>query len=99
MENREFNEIREKLYDVQVPVDADIWSGIESGLRRRRIRRVLLYASSAAAILIAALFLFTANPQEPHKSSLVAQAQQVQQANEKTSTIPVTPAYGFGLRC
>lgn len=92
MENREFNEIREKLYDVQVPVDADIWSGIESGLRRRRIRRVLPYASSAAAILIAALFLFTANPQEPHKSSLVAQAQQVQQANEKTSTIPVTPA-------
>lgn len=92
MENREFKEIREKLYDVQVPVDADIWNGIESGLRRRRIRRVLLYASSAAAILIAALFIFTANPQEPHKSSLVAQAQQVQQANEKTSTIPVIPA-------
>ena len=75
------DKIREKLYDVEIPVDADIWSGIESGLRRRRIRRIFLYASSAAAILVAALFIFTANPQEPHISAMVAQLPAVQQTN------------------
>lgn len=88
------DKIREKLYDVEIPVDADIWGGIESGLRRRRIRRIFLYASSAAAILVAALFIFTANPQEPHTSSMVAQLPAVQQANEKTSTVPSVQSNG-----
>lgn len=86
MENREFKDIREKLHDVQLPVDAGMWDSIESTMRRRRIRRMFLYASSAAAVLIAALFLFTANPQEPHISSMTAQLEAVQQTNEKTST-------------
>ena len=94
MDNLQSDKIREKLYDVEIPVDADIWSGIESGLRRRRIRRIFLYASSAAAILVAALFIFTANPQEPHISSMVAQLPAVQQTNEKTSTAPVPQSYG-----
>lgn len=94
MDNTQFENIREKLYDVQVPVDADIWSGIESGLRRRKIRRVFLYASSAAAIIIAALLIFTANPEEPHISSMVAQHTKVQQTYEKTSTVPVSGSDG-----
>lgn len=84
----EFDNIREKLYDVQMPADAGIWDGIESTMRKRRIRKVFLYACSAAAVLIAALFVFRTNPQEPHISSIAAQLPVVQQTNEKTSAVP-----------
>lgn len=88
----EFDNIREKLYDVQMPADAGIWDGIESTMRKRRIRKVFLYACSAAAVLIAALFVFRTNPQEPHISSIAAQLPVVQQTNEKTSAVPEQPA-------
>ncbi|MBE6246300.1 MAG: hypothetical protein E7110_02645 [Bacteroidales bacterium] len=73
MENREFDKIREKLYDMQMPVGADVWGDIQRSLRRRRVRRVLYYvSSSAAAILLALLFLFPADDAAVERS-LVAQ--------------------------
>jgi hypothetical protein len=41
MSHNEFHNLREKLYDVQMPVEADLWQDIESTMRRRRVRRVL----------------------------------------------------------
>lgn len=72
MEKRQFEDIREKLYDVEIPVDADIWGAIEGSMRRRRVRRIFLYASSAAAVLVAALLLFVSSPKEPDTSLIVA---------------------------
>lgn len=72
MEKRQFEDIREKLYDVEIPVDADIWGAIEGSMRRRRVRRIFLYASSAAAVLVAALLLFVSSPKEPDTSLMVA---------------------------
>ena len=55
MSHNEFHNLREKLYDVQMPVEADLWQDIESTMRRRRVRRVLCYASSVAAVVVLAL--------------------------------------------
>ena len=57
MEDKGMNALREKLYDVQIPVDGDIWTSIEGSLRRRRVRRIFCYASSVAAAIVVALFL------------------------------------------
>lgn len=64
MINSDLNEIlRDKLYNYEEPVDADIWSGIQTKLARRArmrvVRKVCFYAgAAAAACLIAGLFLF-----------------------------------------
>lgn len=57
MDNMEFDKIREKLYDMQLPVEGDVWGNIQNSLRRRRLRRILYFASSAAAILLLAFML------------------------------------------
>lgn len=72
MDNGQFDKIREKLYNVQMPVDADIWSGIESSLRRRRIRRLFYYASAAAATIILALFVLVPGEEKVQTTALVA---------------------------
>lgn len=56
-ERQQDNIIREKLHDMQLPVDADVWQGIEGSLRRRKLRRLFLYASSAAVVVVALLLL------------------------------------------
>lgn len=57
MDHDEFHKLREKLYDAQMPVGADLWQDIEVSMRRRRVRRILFYASSAAAAVLLALLL------------------------------------------
>lgn len=57
MEDKELKCFREKLYDVQIPVDGDIWASIEGSLRRKRMRRIFYYASSVAAVVLVALLL------------------------------------------
>ncbi len=90
MDNGQFDKIREKLHDVQMPVDADIWSGIESSLlRRKRMRRLFYYASTAAAILIAALFVHIPSEKITHTTGLVAQ-----QTEETSSRQVSTPGTG-----
>lgn len=83
MQDEQLNKIREKLYDVQVPVDGEIWSSVEGSLRRRALRRAFIYASSVAAILIIALTLFISNPQESHTLQPVAEVTP-QNLNETT---------------
>ena len=73
MDNGQFENLRNKLHDVQMPVDADIWQGIESSLRKRRIRRAFLYASSAAAVLIAALLTFIPVHQDLDTDRIIAE--------------------------
>lgn len=57
MEQSQSDKIREKLYDLETPVNPEVWQGIEGPLRRRKLRRLFTYASSAAAVLVAALLL------------------------------------------
>lgn len=56
MAKGEFDEIRDKLYDHEVPVDAELWPDIQDSLRRRRIRKLFCRVLSSAAV-IAAIFL------------------------------------------
>ena len=81
MDNGQFDKLREKLHDIEMPVDADIWQGIESSLRIRRIRRAFLYASSAAAVILAALFIFISGPQNLDTVSLLAEQAVLKQNN------------------
>lgn len=57
MEQSQSDKIREKLYDLETPVNPEVWQGIEGSLRRRKLRRLFTYASSAAAVLVAALLV------------------------------------------
>lgn len=66
MQDEQLNKLRDKLYDVQVPVEDGMWQAIEGSLRRRQLRKAVYYASSVAAILIISLTLFISNPQVSH---------------------------------
>ena len=55
MTKGEFDEIRDRLYDHEEPVDSGLWPDIQESLRRRRIRRVFYRALSAAAAIAANL--------------------------------------------
>ena len=57
MGHDEFHKLREKLYDAQMPVGADLWQGIEASMRRKRVRRILYYVSPVAAVVLLALIL------------------------------------------
>lgn len=83
MQDEQLRGLREKLYDAQVPVDADIWGAVEGSLRRRQLRKIFFYVSSAAAVLIIALTVFISNPQEPHASQPIAEVKP-QNLNETT---------------
>ena len=76
MSHNEFHNLREKLYDVQMPVEADLWQDIEATMRRRRVRRVLYYASSVAAVVLLALLLLLPGREvgQPQVQTLVAEA-------------------------
>ena len=56
MAKGEFDEIKDKLYGHEEPVDTELWQDIQGSLRRRRIRRIFYRALSSAAV-IAAIFL------------------------------------------
>ena len=73
-----FKEFRDKLYDVEMPVDDQIWTSIQDSMRRRRMRRVLYWASSVAAVMILALFVMWPSAAEQGISSVaVAEASKV----------------------
>ena len=72
------DKIREKLYDLQIPVDADVWKGISASLRRKRGMKLLYWASSAAAAVIAALIIFTGTGSEPEIGLMAEQQPQMQ---------------------
>lgn len=76
MSHNEFHNLRDKLYDVQMPVEADLWQDIEATMRRRRVRRVLCYASSVAAVVLLALLLLLPGGEsgQPQVQTLVAEA-------------------------
>ena len=62
MAKREFDEIREKLYDHEVPVEPNMWEEVQASMRKRRLRRVFYYTVSSAAA-VALLFMLLVNPQ------------------------------------
>ena len=76
MSHNEFHNLREKLYDVQMPVEADLWQDIEATMRRRRLRRMLYYASSVAAVVLLALLLLLpeGDTAQTQSQDLVAEA-------------------------
>ena len=76
MSHNEFHNLREKLYDVQMPVEADLWQDIEATMRRRRLRRMLYYASSVAAVVLLALLLLLpeGDTAQTQSQGLVAEA-------------------------
>lgn len=79
MEQRQKDKIREKLYDLETPVGPEVWQGIEGSLRRKRFRRLFTYASSAAAVLVAALLVLWPVEKAPEEAvQQIAQAVQVQ---------------------
>lgn len=75
MNREEFNNIKEKLYDLQVPVDSGVWDGISGSLRRRKRARLFYWASSVAAVIIAALFIFVPSLEEDEFLVAVAQVE------------------------
>lgn len=52
-----FKELRDKLYNVEIPVDDQIWVSIQDSMRRRRMRKVLYWSSSVAAAIVLALLV------------------------------------------
>ena len=52
-----FKELRDKLYNVEIPVDDQIWVSIQDSMRRRRMRRVFYWSSSVAAAIVLALLV------------------------------------------
>lgn len=79
MEQSQSDKIREKLYDLETPVNPEVWQGIEGSLRRRKLRRLFTYASSAAAVLVAALLLlWPAEKASEDAVQLTAQVVEVQ---------------------
>lgn len=73
MNQEQLDKIREKLYDFQMPVDAEIWRGINASLRRKRGIRLLYWASSVAAAAVAALIIFTGIGSEPEINLVAGQ--------------------------
>lgn len=61
MAERDFDEIREKLYDHEVPVEPNMWEEVQASMRRRRLRKVFYYTVSSAAA-VALLFMLLVNP-------------------------------------
>ena len=59
MAEKDLDEIKDKLYDCEEPVDAELWTDIQDSLRRKRIRRVFYRAASCAAVIAAIFFLLT----------------------------------------
>ena len=78
MNQEQLDKIREKLYDLQIAVDADVWKGISASLRRKRGMKLLYWASSAAAAVIAALIIFTGTGSEPEIGLMAEQQPQMQ---------------------
>lgn len=79
MGQRQSDKIREKLYDLELPVGPEVWQGIEASLRRRRLRKLMGYASSAAAVLVAALLvMWPAERASEDAMQLTAQTVEVQ---------------------
>lgn len=83
MINSDFDKtLRDRLYDLEEPVEADMWSAIQSKMahraRMRVIRKVCLYVpAAAAACLVAGLFFFndsTVPAESSNISSIVAQS-------------------------
>lgn len=62
MAERDFDEIREKLYHHEEPVEANLWEEVQMSLRKRRLRKAFYYALSSAAA-VALVFMFLINPQ------------------------------------
>ena len=80
MKHNEFHNLKEKLYDAQVPLEVDLWQSIEGSMRRRRMRRILYYASSVAAVLlVAVMFLVPGGNKEELQVQTIAQAVEVQE--------------------
>lgn len=80
MKHNEFHNLKEKLYDAQMPLEVDLWQSIEGSMRRRRMRRILYYASSVAAVLlVAVMFLVPGGNKEELQVQTIAQAVEVQE--------------------
>lgn len=62
MAERDFDEIREKLYYHEVPVEPNMWEEVQASMRKRRLRRAFYYTVSSAAA-VALLFMLLVNPQ------------------------------------
>ena len=94
MSHNEFHNLREKLYDVQMPVEADLWQDIEATLRRRRMRRMLYYASSVAAVVLLALLLLLPGGEigQPQGQTLVAEAVSDKVPSEVAAVVVAEPA-------
>lgn len=90
LKDKGLKELREKLYDVELPVDGRIWTSIQDTLRRRRMRRVLYWSSSVAAVLVLALLVMWPLSGEQGISS-VAMAE-VSKAGASDIEVPVEVA-------
>ena len=90
LKDKGLKELREKLYDVELPVDDRIWTSIQDTLRRRRMRRVLYWSSSVAAVLVLALLVMWPSSGEQGISS-VAMAE-VSKAGASDIEVPVEVA-------
>ena len=62
MAEKDLDEIREKLYDLEMPVEDQVWHDVQNSLRRRRLRKSFYYAMSSAAV-VAVAFMLLVNPQ------------------------------------
>ncbi|MBQ6574039.1 MAG: PorT family protein [Bacteroidales bacterium] len=94
MSHNEFHNLREKLYDVQMPVEADLWQDIEATMRRRRMRRMLYYASSVAAVVLLVLLLLLPGGEigQPQGQTLVAEAVSDKVPSEVAAVVVAEPA-------
>ncbi len=94
LEDNGFDALREKLYDVQMPVDDSIWESIESSLRRRRIRKVIYWTSSVAAAILVAVLLVLPSSNDRMTSPAVVAEVQVEKSFEESAEVDGTSVNG-----
>ena len=78
MNQEQLDKIREKLYTLQMSVEADVWKGISASLRRRRAVKLFWWASSVAAAAVVLLFLVIGNG-TVQPENLVAEQLEIEQ--------------------
>lgn len=94
MNREQLDKIREKLYTLQIPVEADVWKGVSASLRRRRAAKLFWWASSVAAAAVVLLFLVIGNGTVQPENLVAEQLETGQQVQLKEDPQPVQKEEG-----
>lgn len=84
---------KDALYNMEQPVDANLWGKIERSVRMRRIKRVVYIGWSVAAVILLGLFL-AINPFEEKDAAIdiVSQVNVVSESEERVEVVKESTA-------